>query len=416
MQVTETKAEGLVREYAAKAVAAEISQKVDEKIEEVRPNARVKGFRPGKAPTALLKKMYGKSFLGDAVREIVDTTVKTHLEENGHRPTNEPAIRIVNEGFDEGDDLDIEFSYELLPDVPEVDFKSLKLERLTVAVEESSVTEAIENLAKSAVDYAAKEAAAEKDDQVVIDFIGRVDGEAFEGGAAEDFPIVLGSGQFIPGFEDQLIGAKADEKRDVAVTFPENYGAEALAGKAAVFEVTVKEVRGPKDAAIDDELAKSYGAEDLADLREQISERLAEEYKGAARGQLKRKLLDQLDETISFELPPSMVDQEAKQIAHQLWNEANPDAQGQERPEIEAEEEHVTLAQRRVKLGLLLADIGAKNKIQVSEAEVTNAIMAQARQYRGQEKEFFEFARSNPQMRQQITAPLFEDKVVDFAI
>ncbi|MEL6318859.1 MAG: trigger factor, partial [Pseudomonadota bacterium] len=313
-----------------------------------------------------------------------------------------------------GDDLDIEFSYELMPDVPDVDFKSLKLERLTVAVEDQAVDEAIANLAKNAVDYEAKDGPAESGDQVAIDFIGRVDGEAFDGGAAEDFPLVLGSNQFIPGFEEQLIGAAAEEKRDVSVTFPETYGAEALAGKAAVFEVTVKEVRGPKDAAIDDELAKRFGAETLAGLREQIGERLGEEYRGASRSQLKRKLLDQLDETVTFELPPSMVDSEAKQIAEQLWRDANPGEQPE--GDIDPEAEHVSLAERRVKLGLLLADIGGKNKIQVAESEVTNAIMAQARQYRGQEKEFFEFARSNPQVRQQITAPLFEDKVVDYAI
>ena len=416
MQVTETKAEGLRREYSAKADSAEIASKMDAKLEEIRPSANVNGFRKGKAPAAILKKLYGKNLTGEVMRELVDETLRGHLEETGHKPTAEPAIRIVNEDYQEGDDLELEFSYELMPEVPEIDFKSLKLERLTVAVEESAVDEALDNLAKSSVSFEAKEGAAEDGDQVAIDFIGRVDGEAFEGGAAEDFPLTLGSGQFIPGFEEQLIGAAAEEKRDVEVTFPEQYGAEALAGKAAVFEVTVKEVRAPKEAEIDDELAKRYGAEGLDDLKQQIRDRLAEEYRGAARGQLKRKLLDKLDETVEFELPPSMVDQEAKQIAHQLWRDENPEAQPGEPAELEPTEEHVKLARRRVKLGLMLADIGTRNEIQVTEAEVNNAIMAQARQYRGQEKEFFEFARNNPQARQQITAPIFEDKVVDYAV
>ncbi|MEL6979762.1 MAG: trigger factor [Pseudomonadota bacterium] len=416
MLVTETKADGLRREYAAKATADEIGQKVDQKLEEVRPTAQINGFRKGKAPISVLKKLFGKSVLGEVMRDIVDETVRDHLDENGHRPTADPSIRIVNESFDEGDDLAIEFSYELLPDVPEVSFSSLSLERLTVAVEESAVDEAVGNLAKNAKNYVAKDGAAESEDQVVIDFVGRIDGEAFEGGAAEDFPLVLGSNQFIPGFEDQLIGAAAGAEKDVTVTFPEAYQAEALAGKEAVFSVTVKEVRAAAEAAVDDELAKKYGLDDLAALKEQIRERLAEEYRGASRATLKRKLLDKLDVTVDFELPPSMVDQEAKQIAHQLWQEANPGAQAQDRPEIEAQEEHVTLAKRRVKLGLLLSDIGSRNEIKVTEAEVNNAIMAQAQQYRGQERQFFEFARNNAQIRQQITAPLFEDKVVDYAI
>ena len=416
MHVTETKADGLRREYAAKAAATEITQKIDAKIEEVRPNAQIKGFRKGKAPAAVLKKMYGKGVLGDVVRDLVNETLQSHLAETGHRPTAEPAIRVVNEDFDEGDDLEIEFSYELMPEIPAVDFKSIKLERMVVEVADAEVDEALGNLAKTAQSFEAKEGAAEDGDQVVIDFIGRIDGEAFEGGAAEDFPLTLGSGQFIPGFEEQLIGAAAGDKRDVETNFPEDYGAENLAGKKAVFETTVKEVRGAKEAELDDELAKRFGAEDLASLKGQIRERLGEEYKNASRSQVKRKLLDRLDESVSFELPPSMVEGEAKQIAHQLWHDENPEVQGHDHPEIEPSDEHNKLAERRVKLGLLLADIGAKNEIQVSDAELNNAIMNQARQYRGQEREFFEFARNNPQIRQQLSAPLFEDKVVDYAI
>lgn len=416
MQVTETKAEGLRREYAAKASSSEIAAKVDEKIEEVRPTAHIKGFRKGKAPTSVLKKLYGKSMMGEVVRDIVNETLRSHLEETGHRPTAEPAIRMVNEEFDEGDDLDIEFSYELMPEVPEIDFKSIKLERLVVEVADSAVDEALGNLAKAAVSFKAKEGAAESGDQVVIDFVGRIDGEAFEGGAAQDFPLTLGSGQFIPGFEEQLVGAKAGDKKDVETSFPEDYGAPNLAGKAAVFETTVKEVRAPEEGQIDDEMAKRFGAESLDALKGQIRERLGEEYKGASNSQIKRKLLDQLDEKVEFDLPPTMVEAEAGQIAHHLWHEENPEVEGHDHPQIEPTEEHKTLARRRVKLGLLLADIGSKNDIQVSEAEINNAIMRQAQQYRGQEREFFEFARKNANIRQQITAPLFEEKVVEYAL
>ncbi|RME16050.1 MAG: trigger factor, partial [Alphaproteobacteria bacterium] len=271
------------------------------------------------------------------------------------------------------------------------------------------------SLAKDAPNFVdrRKGSKAKQDDQVVIDFVGRIDGEEFEGGAAEDFPLVLGSGQFIPGFEDQLIGVKAGEERDVTVTFPADYGAEQLAGKEAVFSCTVKAVKEQKPAEVDDELAKKYGAEDLAQLKAQIAERLEAEYKGAARAVMKRALLDRLDETVEFDLPESLVEAEASQIAHQLWHEEHPEEHGHDHGEIEITDEHRKLARRRVKLGLLLAEIGRKAEVEVTEAELTQAIMNQARQYPGQERAFFEFVAQNPEMRQQIQAPIFEDKVID---
>jgi trigger factor len=246
-----------------------------------------------------------------------------------------------------------------------------------------------------------------------MDFIGKVDGEPFEGGAAEDYPLVLGSNSFIPGFEEQLVGVKAGEEKEVNVSFPEDYQAENLKGKDAVFSCTIKEVKQPVAAEINDELATKFGAADLAALKEQIAERLEAEYAGAARAVMKRNLLDALDEMVKFELPPSLVDAEAGQIAHQLWHEENPDVQGHDHPEIEPTEEHKTLANRRVRLGLLLAEIGQKAEVEVTDAEMTQAIMAQARQYPGQERQFFEFVQQNQQMQQQMRAPIFEDKVVD---
>jgi trigger factor len=271
-------------------------------------------------------------------------------------------------------------------------------------------------LAETAQDFAdrKKGTKAKDGDQVTIDFLGKVDGEVFDGGAAEDYPLVLGSNSFIPGFEAQLVGVKLGEEVEVNVTFPAEYGAENLAGKDAVFECKIKAVKAPKAAEINDELATKFGAEDLAALKGQITERLEAEYAGAARAVQKRHLLDALDKMVKFELPPSLVEAEAGQIAHQLWHDENPDVQGHDHPEIEPTDEHNTLAERRVRLGLLLAELGQKAEIQVTDAEMTQAMMNQARQYPGQEREFFEFVQQNPQMQQQMRAPLFEDKVVDY--
>jgi trigger factor len=416
MQVTETKADGLKREYAVKVPAAALDEKIAQKLEAVRADFQMKGFRKGKAPTPLLKKMFGKSVLGEAVQESVDDALRSHFETTGHQPAAQPQIKIANQDFKEGDDLDIEIAYERLPEVPEVDFKAIKLERLVAEVEDGAVGEALENLAASAQNFETKDGEATDGDQVVIDFVGRIDGEPFDGGAAEDYPLVLGSNSFIPGFEGQLIGASAGDAKDVEVSFPETYGAPNLAGKAAVFACTVKEVRAPVAAQVDDELAKKFGADDLDALKGQIRERLAEEYKGAARTLLKRKLLDALDEAVSFDLPESLVDVEAKQIAHQLWHESNPDVHGHDHPEIQATEEHMKLARRRVGLGLLLAHVGRKAEVKISEQEMTQAVLQQARQYPGQERQFFEFVRQNEQALAQIRAPLYEDKVVDYIL
>jgi trigger factor len=418
MQVTETKSEGLKREYSVVVDAAALNEKIDEKLETVRADFHMKGFRKGKAPTPLLKKMFGKSLLGEAVQESVDGALRDLIEESGDRPAQQPDVKIVNEDFNEGDDLQISIAYEKLPDVPEVDFAAIELERLAAAVDDDAVQEALANLAASANNYEAREGDPEaaEGDQVVIDFVGRIDGEAFEGGAAEDFPLVIGSDQFIPGFEGQLVGARTGEEREVAVTFPEEYGAENLAGKDAVFSCTIKEIRGPVPLEIGDEMAKRFGADTLEELKNQVTERLTAEYKGAARSHLKRRLLDRLDEAVSFDLPASLVEEEANQIAHQLWHEENPDHQGHDHDKIEPTEEHRRLAERRVRLGLLLADVGQRNEINVSEAEINAALMRQASQYPGREREFLEFARSNEAMLQQVRSPIFEEKVVDFVI
>ncbi len=416
MQVTETLNEGLKRGYQIKVPAAELDAKVTEKLTEAQPDIEMKGFRKGKVPLPLLKKQFGQRLLGEAMQETIDGAMSRHFEESGDRPAVQPAVKMTNEDWKEGDDIEVEMTYEALPEVPEVTFKSIKLEKLVVAADDAAIDEALQNLAENAQHFEdrKKGSKAKDGDQVTIDFKGSIGGEAFEGGAAEDYPLVLGSGSFIPGFEEQLVGVKAGDEVEVTVNFPAEYGAEHLAGKEAVFACTVKAVKAPAPAAIDDELGKRYGAEDLAGLKAQIAERLGQEYAGAARAVMKRELLDALDKAVSFELPPSLVEAEAGQIAHQLWHEDNPDVQGHDHPEIEPTDEHKTLAERRVRLGLLLAELGRKEEITVTDAEMTQAVLTQARQYPGQERQFFEFVQKNPQMRQQIQAPLFEDKVVDY--
>jgi trigger factor len=416
MQVTETLNEGLKRAYSIKLTAVELDTKVNEKLLEAQPDVEMKGFRKGKVPMALLKRQFGQRILGEAMQETIDGAMSKHFEDSGDRPAMQPNIEMQNgESWKEGDDVEVSLTYEALPTIPEVDFSKIKLQKLVVKSDKAAVDEALDNLAASANDFKdrKKGSKAKDGDQVVIDFVGTVGGEAFEGGSSEDYPLVLGSNSFIPGFEAQLVGCKAGEDHTVKVTFPEEYGSKDLAGKDAEFSCKVKNVKEPVPAKINDELATKFGAEDLKALKTQISERLESEYGGAARAVMKRQLLDALDKKVKFELPPSLVEAEAKQIAHQLYHEENPDVQGHDHDNIEPNKEHNKLAERRVRLGLLLAELGQKAEVEVSDAEMSQAIMAQSRQYPGQEKEFFEFMQKNEQMQQQLRAPIFEDKVVD---
>ena len=416
MQVTETLNEGLKRGYSIKLTAAELDEKVNEKLQEAQPDVEMKGFRKGKVPLALLKRQFGQRILGEAMQETIDGAMSKHFEDSGDRPALQPNIEMQNgEKWKEGDDVEVSMTYEALPSIPDVDFSKIKLQRLVVKSDKAAVDEALDNLASSANDFKdrKKGSKAKDGDQVVIDFLGTVDGEAFEGGSSEDYPLVLGSNSFIPGFEEQLIGCKAGDDKNVKVTFPDDYGSKDLAGKNAEFACKVKNVKEPVPAKINDELATKFGAEDLKALKTQISERLESEYGGAARAVMKRQLLDNLDKKVKFELPPSLVEAEAKQIAHQLFHDENPDIEGHDHEEVKPSKEHNKLAERRVRLGLLLAELGQKAEVEVSDAEMTQAIMAQSRQYPGQEKEFFEFIQKNQQMQQQLRAPIFEDKVVD---
>ena len=416
MQVTETLNEGLKRAYSIKLSADELDTKVNEKLHEAQPDVEMKGFRKGKVPIALLKRQFGQRILGEAMQETIDGAMSKHFQDSGDRPAMQPNVEMQNrEKWKEGEDVEVSLTYETLPSIPDVDFSKIKLQKLVVKADKAAVDEALDNLASSANDYKdrKKGSKAKDGDQVVIDFVGTVDGETFDGGSSEDYPLVLGSNSFIPGFETQLVGCKAGEDRKVNVTFPEEYGSKDLAGKDAEFACKIKNVKEPVPAKINDELATKFGADDLKALKAQISERLESEYGGAARAVMKRQLLDALDKKVKFELPPSLVEAEAKQIAHQLFHDENPDVKDHDHENIEPNKEHNKLAERRVRLGLLLAELGQKAEVEVSEAEMTQAIMAQSRQYPGQEKEFFDFMQKNEQMQQQLRAPIFEDKVVD---
>jgi trigger factor len=419
MQVTETLKDGLKRGYTITVTAAELDAKVHEKLIEAQPDVEIKGFRKGKVPLAILKKQFGPRILGDAMQDAVDTAMKDHFEATGDRPALQPDVKMVGgEEWKEGSDVVVEMSYENLPEIPEFDAGKITLEKLIVKADDTAVDEALKNLADSAKSFEdrKKGAKAKDGDQIVIDFKGSVDGELFEGGSAEDYPLVLGSGSFIPGFEEQLVGAKVGDEVSVNVAFPENYGAAHLAGKAAVFACTVKAVKEPKAGEIDDEMAKKFGAEDLAGLKAQVTSRLEAEYAGAARAVLKRGLLDQLDGMVKFDLPEKLVEAEAAQIAHQLWHEEHPEEHGHNHGHVDPTDEHKKLAERRVRLGLLLAEVGKKAEVTVTDAEMTQAVLAQARQYPGQERAYFEFVQKNPQAQQQLRAPIFEDKVVDHIV
>ena len=417
MQVTETLNEGLKRAYNILLTANQLEESVQGKLIEAQPTFEMKGFRKGKVPMSLLKKQFGQQIMGEVMQESIDNAMKEHFDNTGDRPAQQPSMEMKDgDSWKQGDDVEVSISYERLPDIPEVDFKKIKLKRMVVEVDDKAIKEGLENLAKNAQNFEdRKKGSKSKDgDQVNINFLGKIDGEAFEGGAGEDYPLVLGSNSFIPGFEEQLVGKKAEDKVEVKVSFPEDYNSKNLAGKNAIFDCVINAVKQPKPAVIDDEMAKQFGSEDLKSLKKQLKERLGAEYVAAARQLTKRELMDSLDKMVKFELPESLVEAESSQIAHQLWHDENPDVEGHDHPEIETNDEAKKLGERRVRLGLLLAELGRKNEITISDQEMQQSVFEEARKYPGQEKEFFEFVQKNEEIQQQLRAPLFEDKVVNF--
>ena len=419
MQVTETSAEGLKREFKVVVAAADIDAKVDQKLVEVGKDVRLPGFRPGKVPHQILKQRFGKSVLGEVLEQTVAESANEAITEKELRPAMQPKIEI--DKFEDGEDLEYTMSLEILPDIEITDLKALKLTRYKVPVEDKEVDDALGRLATGRQDTeeAPKDYAAADGDVLVIDFEGKIDGEAFQGGAAEGHHLQLGSNTFIPGFEEQLVGLKAGDKKDVKITFPADYGAERLAGKDAVFAVTVKDVRKAKPAAIDDALAKSFGLDDLKALKTAVRDDIENNYNAMARTRLKRELLDVLAEKHEFELPPGMVDTEFEAIWQQFEERKKRgelDEDEKDKPDDEIKPEYRTIAERRVRLGLVLSEIGSRNDIQVGQDEISRAIMAETQRYPGREREVMEFYQKNQQARESLRAPLYEDKVIDFIL
>jgi trigger factor len=427
MQVTETAATGLKREYRVVVPAIDLEAKAQERLDELKGRVQLRGFRPGKVPVEHLKRLYGKSAMAEAieaaVREGNDKIVadlkpgeKLAIEPKVVLPEEKDAVDRVIEGKS---DLDYKVEIEVVPAISLADFKSIKLTRLTAEVTDAEIDQALQSIAEQNRPFVAKNDAAAKGDRVTISFQGTIDGTPFEGGSAEDVPLSLGAGQFIPGFEDHLTGLKAGEGKTFDVKFPDDYGAATLAGKQATFAVTVKSVEAPGAITIDDDFAKTLGLESLAKLKDVVKERIAGEHAGASRQKLKRALLDQLDERHKFEPPPSLVEHEFNNV----WAQIEGDLKQQNRTfedegttEEKARAEYRGIAERRVRLGLVIAEIGERNNIKVTDDQLTQAIVAQARTMPGQEQRVWDYYRKNSSALAALRAPLFEDKVVDFLI
>ena len=416
MQVKELSAEGLKREFQVVVAATEIEQRVDKRLDELKKTIRMPGFRPGKVPVTLLKKQYGRSVMGEVLEQAVNEGSQQAIEDHALKPALRPKIEVTS--FEDGKDLEFSMAVEILPDVPEIDLKAIKLTRLKASVSDEDLARSLDNFAKRFQEYEplAKARKSEKGDRLTIDFVGRIDDEAFEGGAADDFPLVLGSNSMVPGFEDQLIGVKPDDEVSVKVTFPETYPAEALAGKDAVFTVKVKEIAAPKDIELTDDLAKGQGFDDLEALKTALRESMEKEYGNASRARIKRALLDHLAENCKFEVPAGMVELEFESVWKQIADELEKNPEASDKSEDELKAEYRDIAERRVRLGLILSDIGQANELQVETAELNQAMMEHVRRFPGQEKQVFEYFQKNPQAVEQLRAPIYEDKVVDFIL
>jgi trigger factor len=419
MQVTETNAEGLRREFKVVFPASELGERMDARLKELSGQVNLPGFRPGKVPATIIKARFGDAVRGEVIERALNEGAQRTLEEQGVRPATQPKVEV--DEYEAGQDLAFTLEVEVLPEIEPADFASYTLERLEPVADDQAVQEALDGMAKQygRLETVEKKRAAKEGDVLVIDFTGRVGGEEFQGGKAEDFHLALGSGTFIPGFEDQLVGAKAGEGKDVTVTFPEDYGNADLAGKEAVFEVAVKEIKESVASEINDEFAKQLGHEGIDGLREAIRGQIESGMKDVARGRIKRTLFDRLDETHDFPLPQGMVEMEFESIWQRVEQDKEAgqlDADDEGKSDEELRAEYRGIAERRVKLGLLLSEIGTRNNISVAQEEVNRAMMEQVRNFPGQAEQVIEFYRSNPQAMDQLRAPLFEEKVVDFIL
>lgn len=427
MQVTEMGRDGLKRTLKVVVAKSELDERFNGRLDELKERVQIKGFRKGKVPVPHLKKVYGKSLMAEVLEQAVQDTSLAAMKERNERPASQPKIEIedaeagaVERVINGESDLAYSMSFEVIPAIPVGDFSSLKLERLSADVENADLDRALNDLVERNTSFEPEEGrVAAEGDMLTLDFLGKIDGEPFEGGAAESANLVLGKKQFIPGFEEGLIGAKAGEARQIKATFPAEYPVPNLASKEAEFDVTVKAVARPLKPELDDAFAAGIGAESLDKMKELITAQLQRELDGAARVKLKRELLDELDKTHTFDLPASLVDFEFNNIWNQV--ETNLKATGKTfadegKTEEQAREDYRKIAERRVRLGLLVGEIGEKNKISVSQDELRRALIEQARRYPGQEKMVYEYYEKTPGALAELRAPIFEDKVIDFII
>lgn len=427
MQVTETLADGLKHEFRIVVPAADLDAKVVARLNDMKDRVRMNGFRPGKVPLDHLKKVYGRSVMAETIEQTVRDANAQIFTERGFKLATEPKVTLPTEeaaieGMLSGKaDLDYTVAIEVVPPIKLADFKTFNIEKLVAEVGETEVSDALTRLAEQNRSYTPKSEGAkvETGDRATISFKGTIDGEAFEGGTASDVPVPVGSGTFIPGFEDQLIGAAAGEERVIKVTFPTNYASETLAGKDAEFATTVSQIEAPQEVKIDDDLAKAFGLESLDKLKDAVRERVSAEFAAASRQRLKRKLLDQLDEAHKFDAPATLVEQEY----NGLWQSVKVEMEQAKRTfadenttEEKAQEDYRKIADRRVRLGLVLSEIGEKNKLTVTDEEVGRALAERVRQFPGQEKQVWDYYQKNPQAMAEVRAPLYEDKVVDFIL
>lgn len=416
MQVTELAADGLKRQFKIVIPAGDLSAKVDERVAEMARTASMPGFRPGKVPAGLLKKQYGQALLGEALEKAVNESTAKAIEDRGLKPAMQPKLELKGE-FGEGKDVEFELSLEVLPEIGQLDFSGIELERLKAAVPDKDVDEALQRISKANREQKPVDPPrpAQKGDAVKIDFVGSVDGVEFEGGKAEDYVLEIGSGSFIPGFEDQLVGAEVGKTVDVKVKFPDEYGNKDLAGKDAVFKCTIKEVHEFSEKPADDELAKKNNFENLDAMRKAVGDRIGQDYAQVSRTMVKRQLLDKLADTHKFEVPEGLVESEFNAIWQRV-EEARKQGQKVEEDEEKMKAEYRDIAARRVRLGLLLADVGRSNAIDVTPEELNQAVMREAMRYPGQERQVLEFYGKNAELKEQLRAPIFEEKTVDFIL
>lgn len=426
MQVTATLSEGLKREFRVVVPVTDLAARADARLNDLKGQVNLNGFRPGKVPVAHLKRLYGKSVLAETIENLVGETNQKIVADNGFKLAMEPSVKLPEEQaaaqavFDGKADLDYTVAFEVLPTITLADFKGIKVEKPVVEPTDTDVQDMLDTMAKQNRPFEPKtKGKAEAGDRLTVSFVGTIDGETFEGGSAEDIQVELGSNSFIPGFEDQLVGAKPGEEKVVKVKFPANYMAQQLAGKDAEFATTVKSIEKPGERAIDDEFAKMVGFDDLEKLKGAIRDKLKDEYATASRRKVKRVLLDALDEKHAFELPPTLVEQEFQSVWRQVTQDL--EARGktfadEDTTEEKAREEYRKIAERRVRLGLVLAEIGDKAQIKINDEEVTRAVVERARQFPGQEQQVWDYYRKTPEALAQLRAPIFEEKVVDYIL